>query len=394
MILSYKFLKFSHYSCFRGQGIQCWYFYRATLFELPRKSRSTSGSRVPRRYWWLYLMDFHNFFTIYVFEVKESIVDILTELRCLIDLENPSQLPVWEVLVILSYKFLKFSHYSCFWGQGIHCWYFYIATMFRWPRKSRKTSGPARTRGYWWLCLVDFWNFFTIYVFEVRESFDDIPTELPCLGDLKNSGHLPVQEVFELTQTFVPWHKSSKFISSRTKVAGRLDDQRFIVNCIVMSCIVKSCHVMPRHVTSCHVMPRHVTSCHVMSCHITSFHVMPRHVTSCYVMLRHATSCHIMSRHVTSCHVMSRHATSCHVMSRHVKSFHVMPRLATSYHVMSRHVMSRHVTSCHVISRHVMSCHVTSYHVMSRHVTSKVAGLSHDQRFFVNWLLPHAVNSS
>ena len=35
-------------------------------------------------------MDFHNFFTIYVFEVKESIVDILTELRCLSDLDNPS----------------------------------------------------------------------------------------------------------------------------------------------------------------------------------------------------------------------------------------------------------------------------------------------------------------
>ena len=116
MILSYKLFKFSDYSCFRGQEIHCWYFYRATLFELPRKSRSTSGSRVPQRYWWLYLMDFHNFFTIYVFEVKESIADILTELRCLSHLDNPSKLPVWEVLMIptLSYEFSKFSHYSCF----------------------------------------------------------------------------------------------------------------------------------------------------------------------------------------------------------------------------------------------------------------------------------------
>ena len=40
---------------------------------------------------------------------------------------------------------------------------------------------------------------FLHYVFEVRESFADIPTELPCLGDLENSGHLPVQEVFEQT---------------------------------------------------------------------------------------------------------------------------------------------------------------------------------------------------
>ena len=266
MILSYKFFKFSDYSCFRGQGIQCWYFYRATLFELPRKSRSTSSSRVPRRYWWLYLMDFHHFFAIYVFEVKESIVGILSELPCFTDLENPSQLPVWKILVILSYKFLKFSHYSCFWGQGIHCWYFYIATMFRWPRKSRKTSGPARTRGYWWLCLVDFWNFFTIYVFEVRESFDDIPTELPCLIDLKNS----------------------------------------------------SCYVMLRHATSCHVMSRHATSCHVMSRHATSCHVMPRHVASC-----HVRPCHVTSRHVMSCHVMSRHSTSCHGLPRHITSCHV-----------------------------------------------------------------------
>ena len=113
-------------------------------------------------------------------------------------------------------------------------------------------------------------------------------------GVLVTSGHLPVQEVFEVTQTFVPWQKCSNFISSRTKVAGWSHDQRLnIVNFIVISR---------------HVMSGHVTSCHVMSCHI-----MPRHVTSCS---RPVTSCHFMSRHVTSCHVMSRQVTSCHVMSR------------------------------------------------------------------------------
>ena len=66
-------------------------------------------------------MDFHNFFTIYVFEVKEFIVDILSELRCLSDLYNASQLPVGEVQMILSYEFLKFSHYSCFRDKGFHC---------------------------------------------------------------------------------------------------------------------------------------------------------------------------------------------------------------------------------------------------------------------------------
>ena len=47
MILSYEFLKFSHYSCFRGQG---------------------------------------------------SIADISTELPCLRNLENPGKLPVQDVI--------------------------------------------------------------------------------------------------------------------------------------------------------------------------------------------------------------------------------------------------------------------------------------------------------
>ena len=64
-------------------------------------------------------MDFHNFDTVYVFKVEKSISGISTELPCLRDLENRSQLPVREVLMILSYEFLKFSHYSCFLGQGI-----------------------------------------------------------------------------------------------------------------------------------------------------------------------------------------------------------------------------------------------------------------------------------
>ena len=43
-------------------------------------------------------MDFHNIFTIYVFEVKESIADIPIWLPCLGDLENLGQLPVLEEL--------------------------------------------------------------------------------------------------------------------------------------------------------------------------------------------------------------------------------------------------------------------------------------------------------
>ena len=134
-------------------------------------------------------------------------------------------------------------------------------------------------------------NFFTIYVFEVRESFADLPTELPCSGDLENSGHLPVQEVFEVTQTFVLRQKCSKFISKYAK------------RCVMVTQPMLYCQLY-----------RHVTSCHVMSRHVTPFHVILHNSSSCHVMTRHATSCHVMSRHVTSCHVMSRHVTSCHVM--------------------------------------------------------------------------------
>ena len=66
-------------------------------------------------------MNFHNFYPIHVFKDKESTADIPTELPCLSDLENPSQLPVLKVLMILTHKLLKFSDYSCFRGQGIHC---------------------------------------------------------------------------------------------------------------------------------------------------------------------------------------------------------------------------------------------------------------------------------
>ena len=65
-------------------------------------------------------MNFRNFFTIYVFEGGESISGISTELPCSGDLENPGQLPVQEVLMILSYEVSKFLHYLCFRGWGIH----------------------------------------------------------------------------------------------------------------------------------------------------------------------------------------------------------------------------------------------------------------------------------
>ena len=241
MILSYTFLEFLHYSCFRGQGIHFWYSYWATMFGWPWKSRSTSGTEGTWRFWWFCLIDFHNFFSIYVLEVKEFIFDIPTELPCLGDLKNRGPLPVQKVLdgsddFVL--WIFTISQYLCFRGQGIHFWYSYWATVFGdlenrgqlpvqkvldgsddfvlWIFTISSVFMFSRSRnllltfplsclcsgdlenpgqlpvqevleGYWWLCLIDFWKFFTIYVFEVMA---EIPTERPCSGDLENLGQL------------------------------------------------------------------------------------------------------------------------------------------------------------------------------------------------------------
>ena len=58
---------------------------------------------------------------------------------------------------------------------------------------------PVQEVGYWWFCLIYFWNFSTIYVLEVKETIADIPTELSCLNDLENLGQLPVQQVIGRT---------------------------------------------------------------------------------------------------------------------------------------------------------------------------------------------------
>ena len=53
-----------------------------------------------------------HFFTIYVFEVRESISDIPTELLCSYDLENPGQLPglggTLKYCMIVSHRFSQF----------------------------------------------------------------------------------------------------------------------------------------------------------------------------------------------------------------------------------------------------------------------------------------------
>ena len=127
---------------FSRTGNPFWYFYRATSL-----SNLENPGRLPvqdvRRYWWMWLIDFWNLD--HVFGVKES---FSTELPFLGDLESRS-LPVQpsEVLVIVS-CFLKFLHF---------------------------------------------------YVFEVRESFSDIPTDYHVWRTFQVSGW-----GFRVTQTFVP----------------------------------------------------------------------------------------------------------------------------------------------------------------------------------------------
>ena len=163
-------------------------FQKATLFGWPQKSSSTSGFTGARGYWWLGLMDFCNFFITYVFEIKESIFCSFTKLPCLGDLEIPGQLPVLQVLegtddwvlwIFVISSFLTFSRSrNPFFAvsQSYHVWMTSkIQNNFRFKRYTQR---------YWWLCLMDFHNIFTIYVFEAKQSIPDIPAELPCLGDL------------------------------------------------------------------------------------------------------------------------------------------------------------------------------------------------------------------
>ena len=97
------------------------------------------------------------------------------------------------------------------------------------------------------MCLIDFRHFVTIHVFGVKEFIADISTKLPCLG--------------HVTSCYVMLRNSRKSLH--------------VTSCYVMPRNFTSCHFMPRHVTSfhvtsCHVLPRHVTSCHVMARHVTS----------------------------------------------------------------------------------------------------------------------------
>ena len=146
MIVSYGFSQFLHYLCFRGQGIHCWHSYWATMFEWPRKSKSTSGLRgTDDSVLWIF-----EIFTLFMFSrsgnpllifLQSYHVWVTSKIQVDFRFNTYS-----EVLVIVSCRISKFLHYLCFWGQGIRCWHSYWATMLGQPRKFRS---PSRSRGFW-----------------------------------------------------------------------------------------------------------------------------------------------------------------------------------------------------------------------------------------------------
>ena len=192
MILSYKFLKFLQYSCFRGQEIHCWYSYWATMFGWLRKSRSTSGTEgTDDCVLWIFeissLFMFSRVRNPFLIFLLSYLVWMTSKIQVNFRYRRYS-----EVLMIVSYTFLTFLHYLCFRGQATEFWHFYRATTFGWPQNFRSTSGSGGTDDS------VLWIFEISLLFRFSRSRNPLliwPTELPRLGDLKNLGQLPVLEV-------------------------------------------------------------------------------------------------------------------------------------------------------------------------------------------------------
>ena len=148
------------------------------------------------RYWWYCLINMLKFSDYLVFSRSGNpLLIFLQSYLCLSYLENLGQLPV--------HGYLKGTD-NCI------SWIFTISSLFMFSRSRNPLlifllsydvwvtsiiQVNFRFERYWWFCLMNFWNFHTIRVFEIRESIADISTELPCSGNFENPGKLPVQDV-------------------------------------------------------------------------------------------------------------------------------------------------------------------------------------------------------
>ena len=153
---------------FWGQEIHRWHSYWATMFGWPRKSRSTSGTEgTDDCVLWIFeissLFMFSRVRNPFLIFLLSYHVSVTSKIQVNFRYRRYS-----KVLMILSYKFLKFLQYSCFRGQEIHCWYSYQATMFGWPRKSRSTSGTEGTDN----CVLWIFEISSLFMFSrVRNPF-------------------------------------------------------------------------------------------------------------------------------------------------------------------------------------------------------------------------------
>ena len=153
MILSYEFSQFLNYLCFQDQGIHCWHSYWATMFVWPRKSKSTSGSRGTLRYLLMIVSYGFSQFLQYLYMFSRSSYSLLAILpsyhvwmtsKISANPGTGGTLRYWWLCLI---DFHNFFTSLCFWDQGIHCWHSYEAILFGWPWKPLEPEVVLDFRG-------------------------------------------------------------------------------------------------------------------------------------------------------------------------------------------------------------------------------------------------------
>ena len=147
-------------------------------------------------------MDFRNFFIPYIFEVEKSISRSFTKLLCLGDLENPSQLPVsqvlegtddWVLWIFVISSFLTFPRSRNPFLAVSQNYYVWVTSKIQVNFRFRRCSRVLMIESY------RFPNSFIPYIFEFKESVSRCYTKILCLGDLKNLNQLPVLHLLEGT---------------------------------------------------------------------------------------------------------------------------------------------------------------------------------------------------
>ena len=128
----------------QSRGIHCWHSYWATMFKWPRKSKSTSGLKgTDDIVSWIV-----EIFRLFMFSRSGNPLLIFLQ-SYHVWVTSKIQVDFWsnKYPEVVSCRFLKFLHHSCFWGQRTIWWLSYWATMFGRPQKFRSPSGSRDFRG-------------------------------------------------------------------------------------------------------------------------------------------------------------------------------------------------------------------------------------------------------